>query len=242
MNKLKVAYIQYHKIARPTGIGKVCEHFEKEMSSFYDIELIKIKPPRYIGKDNILFKTLNKIIYEVWYAFIVPLIIYYARADMYIEMNMLYPLIRPVKTFFLIYDLAFLKFPDIVTRRNYKRRLNFIKKLDNKSHFFAISESTKKDLCDYSPINPDRVTVCYLASSCPVGNSKRIVEDYDGYFLFVGTIEPRKNLVRLIKGFNQFLDETALNCQLILIGKMGWNTREIMDTIYINPNKQKTLK
>ncbi len=51
------------------------------------------------------------------------------------------------------------------------------------------------------------------------------------YFLYVGTLEPRKNLVRLIKAFDMVLRKTPGNVQLVLAGGKGWKYEEILDEI-----------
>jgi glycosyltransferase involved in cell wall biosynthesis len=237
MKKIKVAFIQYNEIGYSTGIGNVCEHLENELETYPDIILLKLKPPVLARSKNIIVRIINKILFEFWYLIIVPLRIYLAKADVYVEMNMLYPLCRSGKaTFFFIHDLAFMIFPAMVTRRNHKRRLNFVRKLNNKDRFIVNSESTKRDLCCFTRIDPSRVTVSYLASSCKIVNRIKVVDGCEGYFLFVGTLEPRKNIVQLIKGFNQFLTETSMNYKLFLVGKMGWLSDDIMNTLNAYPD------
>ena len=52
------------------------------------------------------------------------------------------------------------------------------------------------------------------------------------YFLFIGTLEPRKNLVRLVEAFNEFLNETGKqNFRLVLAGKKGWKYDKLFTTI-----------
>ena len=47
------------------------------------------------------------------------------------------------------------------------------------------------------------------------------------YMLYIGTIQPRKNLVRLVRAF----EESAVPLQLVLAGKMGWRSQPILDEI-----------
>ncbi|WLT39495.1 glycosyltransferase [Synechocystis sp. B12] len=51
------------------------------------------------------------------------------------------------------------------------------------------------------------------------------------YFLFVSTLEPRKNVVGLIEAFNLFKQVTKAHHQLVLIGQLGWKYEPILTAI-----------
>ena len=55
------------------------------------------------------------------------------------------------------------------------------------------------------------------------------------YLLYVGTIEPRKNLVRLIRAFERLKREAGIRHQLVLAGGSGWNNEEIYRTAAESP-------
>jgi glycosyltransferase involved in cell wall biosynthesis len=109
------------------------------------------------------------------------------------------------------------------------------------THLIAVSEFTKNDLIKRFGVNPSRITVVYegvdLAKINRPGNEQivKVKEKYQlnqPYILFVGTIQPRKNLVRLIEAFSRLNDK---NINLVLAGKKGW----ISEEIYEAPNKFK---
>lgn len=235
---LKVAFVRYNKIEPSTGIGSVCLHLEDELMKYADINLVKINPPIRIKKKHFVFKLLNKIFFELWYLIILPLYCKFKKVDIYIEMNMIFPSFRFAKFYFFIYDLAFVKLPDTVLKTNYSRRISFLNKIDLEiDKIFAISESTKRDFIEFKThTDNSNVIVTPLANSLEVfgGESPRLISER--YFLFVGTLEPRKNLSNIIKAFYEFSDITRSDFKLILIGKRGWLADEIFDTINSNIN------
>ena len=87
----------------------------------------------------------------------------------------------------------------------------------------SVSEATKKDLVKRVGIKPSKVEVVYegvdetVFRKLPIDMVNDIVKKYDlvrgKYFLFVGTIQPRKNLERLIRAFNDFQKNNAPSFQ-----------------------------
>src|SRR5690606_4266816 len=53
----------------------------------------------------------------------------------------------------------------------------------------------------------------------------------DRFILYVGTIEPRKNIDVLLKAYKEIIKETGLPQKLVLCGKLGWRYQSILDTI-----------
>lgn len=121
-----------------------------------------------------------------------------------------------------IHDLTFIKYPKTHTKylvSVHKRHLNRAKKYADR--IIAVSQSTKKDLVDYG-IPETKIKVIYEAASPifkPV-NPAIVKKKYGlkSYFLSVGTLEPRKNISRLIQAYLAF----KTNIQLVIIGKFGW--------------------
>ncbi|MGK5094022.1 glycosyltransferase family 1 protein [Deltaproteobacteria bacterium TL4] len=239
---VRVAFVAYHLSGNETGIGKVCSHFAEEMEKKEDLQLIQMTPPALVKGEGILYKILNRIRFELWYNFVIPFQIKQEKVDLYLEMNMLFPLFKFCKFSFFLYDLAFLKFPEFVTYSNYVRRIHFLKKIGKRNDLIlTISDSTKFDFYEHTQSTNPHVQTCYLASSCQNYGTKKVIDEAEGYFLFVSTIEPRKNVAELIKAFYRFLDEVTPEFRLVLIGKMGWKTEEIVKVLESDPEKRKKV-
>ena len=88
------------------------------------------------------------------------------------------------------------------------------------------SESTKSDLLEYFPRYKQKVRVVPLAgdmlSDHLVTPSDEELRNLKDYFLFVGTIEPRKNLVRLLEAYSELPNSLKIKHSLVIAGREGW--------------------
>jgi glycosyltransferase involved in cell wall biosynthesis len=88
-------------------------------------------------------------------------------------------------------------------------------------------------------VEPDKVTVVHLASDpsyrpLPEEEAGEVIVKYDlepGYLLFVGTLEPRKNLPGLLQAYRLLRDEGAASVPLVLVGGKGWLYDEIFERV-----------
>ncbi len=129
------------------------------------------------------------------------------------------PIVRKpgLKTVITVHDLGAQYLPQThqIKQRLYLNLMTH-SQLKSASHIIAVSEATKKDIIKKVGINPSKITVVYegfdknLYKPQKTDQLLSILNEYDLqkdlYFLFVGTIQPRKNLVRLIEAYAKFLD------------------------------------
>jgi glycosyltransferase involved in cell wall biosynthesis len=101
------------------------------------------------------------------------------------------------------------------------------------------SDAVRHEVCGHLRINPDKVVVvpeaprsCFrpLMPEQTVETRKRLQIE-DDFLLFVGTIEPRKNLNRLVQAFERVLTTTNLSPQLVIAGTPGWLTDELFSYV-----------
>ncbi len=130
-------------------------------------------------------------------------------------------------------------------------RLNYLlamkKTLKHSSAIIADSIATKKDIIHFFNIPDDHIEVIYLAaddnfgiiSSKDIENFKNSYGIHYPYILFVGMIEPRKNLDTLIKAF-YLLKKKGYPHKLVIAGKAGWKNKKIFKLID-NLNLQKEI-
>ena len=98
----------------------------------------------------------------------------------------------------------------------------------------TISKSTKKDLIKVHSIDPDKIEVTYLGQK-KFGAVSQVLPDRlkkRSYILSASTIEPRKNLSRLLKAFGSLDPKLRKQYPLVVAGAKGWNTGEIYDTLH----------
>ena len=135
---------------------------------------------------------------------------------------------------YTLHDVVPLRLP--YTTLDHKRRyLKLLQTLDRKAaHFVTVSESSKRDLVELVGIAPERITNTYQSVSIPdkyrfkpEDQVAREVEgltgfDYKGYFLFWGSLEPKKNIGRLIEAYLSSQVETPL----VIVGAQAWKSEQ----------------
>lgn len=145
------------------------------------------------------------------------------------------PLIRKpgLKTVLTVHDLGAEYLP---TTHQLKQRL-YLKLMTNyqlksATHLIAVSEATKQDIIKRVGVRAEKISVVYEGYNQNLFKPTKSVVSGE-YFLFVGTIQPRKNLERLIKAYAQFLKQQGPSKQpeLVLAGSKGW----LADEIYALP-------
>ena len=133
-----------------------------------------------------------------------------------------------------IHDLTFQLFPEVHERIKRYYFPAMIKAAVKKAHtVIAISDSTRADLYRLLPVSRGKTVVTLLAArsfgQCePTSALDEERRDIDDYVLFVGTVEPRKNLTRLI-GAWQSLDARIRGAtKLVVVGATGWLVEELL--------------
>jgi glycosyltransferase involved in cell wall biosynthesis len=144
---------------------------------------------------------------------------------------------KRIKTCATILDVVFKILPETIPLKNkmfYKLLFPFsVKKTDS---FITVTNHSRNELIQYLSIEPERVTVI----SCGI-NLKRFVPSgriaKKKIILFVGTLQPRKNLISLIEAFR--LAEKEIEHDLVIVGAAGWKNSEISEKILSLPEKLK---
>ena len=140
-------------------------------------------------------------------------------------------------TVLTIHDLSLLLHPQTHQKRLVSRaRLKlpfFARKADA---IITPSETVKDEVCKHLGVSSDKVFAIPLAArsafyavprseSDPVRARLGVPEEF---ILFVGTVEPRKNLLNLLRAFEELLRSTSLRPYLVIAGKQGWLSDELM--------------
>ena len=162
------------------------------------------------------------------------------RVDVFVSPTGYHPvLFSPVRSVLVVHDLAV--FVESRARPALKtwlmERLGLPVALRRASHVIAVSASTKRDLLRLFPFTARRVTVIPLAPF-PLPTSARsvaeVAQKYDlpeQYVLFVGTLEPRKNVDGLVRAYLRLPYELRSTFPLILVGRRGWNIETIVSAL-----------
>jgi glycosyltransferase involved in cell wall biosynthesis len=144
-----------------------------------------------------------------------------------------------------VHDIAYIRFPYLLnkSRQVYKKHiLNLsIKKADI---IVADSHSTMRDIVEFFNVDEKKIKVVHLGVESrfrPISN----VEDYrtknnlpSKMILNIGTLEPRKNVVTLIKAFKKLQKEGFKDYVLVIAGEKGWLYKRIFEEIKSSGVKQ----
>jgi glycosyltransferase involved in cell wall biosynthesis len=138
-----------------------------------------------------------------------------------------------------VHDLAYEHFPDAFPWRwRTLYRLGLRAAVKRADAIVTPSRNTAEDILSRTKIDPARLHVVPLAASLEAGR----LEPGDvlprlkiraPYVLFVGTLEPRKNLVRLVRAYRR-VAATGVPHALVLAGPLGWRTKALMREIALH--------
>jgi glycosyltransferase involved in cell wall biosynthesis len=147
------------------------------------------------------------------------------------------------KSVITIHDLAYMKFPESTSDKIYKHHSKWVPYSARKcDHIIADSEQTKFDIVELLGIPEYKISVIPLAADdqfmplaeyeyLPITRSYHLPERY---ILFVGTLEPRKNLLGLLKSYLLLKQNTNLTEKLVIVGAKGWKYSPMFDFIHEN--------
>lgn len=147
-----------------------------------------------------------------------------------------------VKTVTTIHDMTTRLFPEHHTAETIalqEEKFRFAR--EEADAIIAVSESTKRDAVRLLGLDPARVQVVYegadpmfrpLPPEVVRAELARYGLEPGGYLLHVGTVEPRKNLVRLVQAYGAVWEKRPLSTPpLVLAGATGWFFREVFEEI-----------
>jgi len=149
-----------------------------------------------------------------------------------------------------VHDLSFLRYPEFFSvRKNLWHRALRIKKILHSSEkIVAVSENTKNDIIELIGIAPEKIQVIYSGNNAikrevDATLAKEFLAKHDitgRSILYLGTIEPRKNISGLISAYNNLRskNKSLADVKLVLAGANGWKNKKIYREWKESPFKQ----
>lgn len=158
-----------------------------------------------------------------------------SKPDIFFSPTHYLPIITPRHCAISVLDLSYIHFPELFKKSDLNQLASWTKYSARKaSRVFTISESSKDDIIKEYGVSEDKVIVTYPgvreASSIKrqalsMDEIKKKYGIKKDYILFVGTLQPRKNIARLIEAFSKIKKDI----ELIIVGKKGWLYEEILN-------------
>lgn len=164
--------------------------------------------------------------------FIIPYLLTKQKVDAVFEPAHFGPFNLPkrIKRITFIHDLTPIILPEYHRWHSQILQRIFLKRILQNTHLiFTNSKNTSMDLERFYPFTKGKNKILLLGkdSQFQPTQNKNLIQNFgikQPYFLSVGTIEPRKNLGRLLKAYNLFMNETNTPYNLVIVGDLGWKT------------------
>jgi glycosyltransferase involved in cell wall biosynthesis len=177
-----------------------------------------------------------------WYYTAFPVQLLKDKPEVFLSPYSILPWYCPCPKVIVVYDLVpfiFSNFYSVPVRFIFKMQTaSAVKRADR---IIAISKSTKNDLVKLLKADPNKISVVYpgfdndnFKPTNDLGKVEEIKRKYKingSYILYIGTLEPRKNVTRLIEAFGQLIQTGNIDHKLVITGKRGWLYDDIFKTV-----------
>ena len=176
-----------------------------------------------------------------WWLFGLPLYIRRQSLALFHGTNYEIPMWNKCPTVLSIHDLSLLLYPQTHLNHLVRRarfRLPLMARFATK--VITATECVKREIVEHLQVDPAKIAVTPYAPRHTFRPLPRAETDQvrtrlgieETFILFVGTIEPRKNLITLLRAFAEVIQNTGLRPQLVIAGQKGWLMDEI--STYVN--------
>jgi len=181
----------------------------------------------------------HPVLFYIWFEFSIPAALKKIKADLFISPDAYLSLKTKVPTLLVIHDLNFEHYPEMVPFLARKHYQYFTPKFAAKADRIAtVSNFSKSDIIKQYQVDAEKIDVVYNGANeifHPVNEEikKKTKEQFSAgseYFVFIGALNPRKNLVNLFKAFDIYKNKNKANTKLLVVGEKMWWNKEIKAT------------
>jgi len=247
--KMRVGLLTYGLDRRQTGIGRYAVELARAMSDIADdFELFLVTAGGAGPLDNTeipqipltgcrllpALMTLGNVMLRR--------VAYQHRLDILHDTTGVTPFLfggGPAKTVVTVHDIIPWSFAGVSTRLDtliYRHWLP--RRLPKTDAIVTVSQASKQDILKYIRVEPDHVNVVYSgvaktyqpSNQQQIDDIKRKYEIPNTYILYVGSVEERKNLERVLTSFAQ-IKEKGVTQQLVIVGPQKWKYEQIIQTL-----------
>lgn len=218
----------------------VSNHPEVEFHFLFD----RPYDDRFIYSDNVIPHVLfppsrHPILWYWWFEYSVNRFLKKNDIDVFFSGDMYLSLKSKIPCLYVSHDLNYIHYPQGLRYSHQLFLKSFFPRYHRKAdHIITVSEFSKSDIVQQYAISPDKISIAY--NDVPSGfrkfNSEEIQSVRDRFsssvpfFIYVGSLHPRKNLERLLRAFDKFKTENALPHKLLVYGRKAFKTGTIFST------------
>lgn len=174
---------------------------------------------------------------RLWHVLPIKYNDFFPKADLTVFFNFIVPPKIDGKVITYIHDLTYLRYPETMKQTNLDRLVKDISySIERSDLILTVSEFTKKEMVELLGVPKERIDIanCAPAVSYSCANFQEVATRFGikgKYILFVGTIEPRKNISRLVTAFGILKEKYNIPHQLVLAGGKGWQDEGIYEKL-----------
>ena len=184
--------------------------------------------------------TRHPLLWYIWFEWRVAAFLRRKKPDLFLSTDGFLPLCSSTPSVSVIHDINFEHRPgDLpwLVRRYYR---HFFPRFARKAtRIVTVSEYSRRDIINYYDIPEEKVDLAYNGANeryhpIPPERIGEIRSEYTGgapYFIFVGSLHPRKNITNLLKAFQLFKDEYRGDYKLVLVGEKFFLTRSMEEQL-----------
>ena len=182
---------------------------------------------------------------RVWNWLPIPYSMFFPeQADLTVFFNYIVPPRISGRVITTVCDMTYLRCPETMNKRNLKRIRDDIEySVKRSSRVVTISEFSKREIVELLDVPEEKVRV--VPSAPNISEDIIAFEDVKAkfgierpYILYMGNLEPRKNLVRLLEAFARLKAERGVPHRLVLAGARGWNNEDFDRALAGHPNRE----
>lgn len=189
----------------------------------------------------------HPLLWYWWYEVAVKRALDKIQADLFIAPDGFASLASPIPTLLVIHDLAFLHYPKMVSSSaSIFYRYFTPKYCRHARQIIAVSRFTQKDIVEKYGIDIKKIQVVgngvhAVFKPMPAAEKTKFKNQYThgaDYFIYVGSLHPRKNITGLLAAFEKCKAKIHKPCKLVIAGARGWMLKDLDAQIYQSPFKE----
>ena len=254
-----------HRVGSGQYAFELLHQFAKS-EKYHFLVYLKDKPLFDLPKESVNFKYKVFGPKRLWTQFALPISLTFGlprhsagqKPDVFFSMAHYGPRFSSMPYVVTIHDLSYLHYPEMFKKNDLYQLTSWTKySVKNAAHIIAVSQTTKNDIVKNYHVSPSKITVTYEGydenrfkpqSKLKVESVKSKYKIKGDYIIFVGTLQPRKNLQRLIEAFDQIIKNFTAGVKsrrhpentpgvflndlsLVICGKKGWLYESIFEKV-----------
>jgi glycosyltransferase involved in cell wall biosynthesis len=185
--------------------------------------------------------TRHPILWYYWFECRLPRVLKKIKPDIFVSPDGYLSLKTNIKSFAVIHDINFVHYPGDLPLASRWYYNHFFRKFAHKARRLAtVSQFSKQDLVNSYGIEPDKIDVVYngynfVYSPLQIEERQKVKQRHtqgSDFFVFVGSLHPRKNISNMLIAFDQMKENSGNSIKFIIIGQKFFMTDDIRKTLH----------